>query len=133
MDDARLVCFGDDSDRQLGEGPDDASGAGPVEVALAAAPTEVGGGLIHGFARTADGAVHCWGTDGHAQVDGSDRDTPAAIGGLLGAARALTVGGEHNCVVVRGEVWCWGRNHEDQLGTGGGDRSEPARVSGILP
>jgi alpha-tubulin suppressor-like RCC1 family protein len=44
----------------------------------------------------------------------------------------LALGNEHTCLLIDGEVWCWGENHGGQLGDGTQvARARPTRVVGI--
>lgn len=47
--------------------------------------------------------------------------------------KALAVGSEHACLLSgTGEVWCWGRNEEGELGDGTTvDRARPVQVRGL--
>ncbi len=68
----------------------------------------------------------CEGDDSGALPDGCH--------GCRKGAEQLAVGGYHSCVLRGGEVYCWGRNDDGQLGVGsrervyGVDGSLPARV-----
>ena len=96
-----------------------------------------GSSLVPGFQSCAivpGGGLQCWGRNAFGQL-GIGRTTPS--GGELpmfaltmGPCSDAGVGGEHACAVRDpGDVLCWGRNGNDQLGHGmTGDRSSPTAV-----
>jgi alpha-tubulin suppressor-like RCC1 family protein len=81
-----------------------------------------------------NGGVSCWGTNDRGQVGvGSatrNYDSPQELGGDTQDAIALTLGYEHGCVVLPGDiVKCWGRGDSGQLGTGSAvDSTAPTEV-----
>ena len=92
---------------------------------------EVAAGDHHVCARRSDGTVWCWGDNDVGQLGAGKYGTyQPEKGGWKGEARPLRVVGlggathialgfGHSCAIVSsGEVFCWGYNHEDQLGTG---------------
>jgi serine/threonine protein kinase/alpha-tubulin suppressor-like RCC1 family protein/uncharacterized protein YjdB len=94
----------------------------------AAAPPAAGAvtfaGIVAGSAHTcavASGsqAVWCWGGNDRGQIQpgsgqGARMLQPVA---LSATATALAAGTEHTCALADGQVTCWGRNAEGQLGT----------------
>src|SRR5262249_19331821 len=97
--------------------------------------TMVGVGSNHVCALDDQGVVSCWGRDnGYGQLgDGTERihRGPRPVPGLHDAI-SLAVGFQHACALIRGgEVYCWGENHDGQLGDGTRvDRASPVRVIG---
>ncbi len=93
-------------------------------------PVELALGNLHSCARTASGAVYCWGSNVHAQLGGDLRpskydaildksnEVPPLVN--LGApAVRLYAGGGETCALLSDEqVRCWGRNDRGQLGVG---------------
>ncbi len=79
---------------------------------------------MHGCALVG-GEAHCWGRNEHGQL-GSDETTerPYALpvelapGVPLAGVEALSLGGDHSCARMGGEVYCWGRNDHGELGDG---------------
>ncbi len=79
-------------------------------------------GAHHNCARTANGAVACWGANDRGQL--GDGETSEEAGEQirmvveLPPARQLAAGKHHSCAVTEpdGEVWCWGANEHGQLG-----------------
>lgn len=74
-------------------------------------------------AGAAGGDVWCWGrNDGGRLGPGatdSELPTRVTLDGATAPADDLALGAESACVVAGGEVWCWGRNDEGQLGAPG--------------
>lgn len=141
LDTGAVMCWGDNSLGQLGNG----LGAGPSDVPVAvtgitdATSLETGSG--HTCARLKSGGVRCWGFGTKGQLgygDTGNRPTPQAVSGLTDAA-AVTGGLQHSCAVrATGALVCWGWNSDGQLGNGatgnGGDaanRTTPVAVVGF--
>lgn len=97
----------------------------------------IGAGWQYSCALLAAGTVQCWGGNTFAELgsdpDSASRLTPKAVDALSGAVE-LTAGGYHACARLgSGEVECWGRNDDGQLGRGssGANQFVPVGVSGI--
>ncbi len=132
----RVVCWGENSAGQLGNGtminqntPVDVIDLGGHVLALTA-------GGQHSCALTDTGAVKCWGRNDFGQLgDGTNtnRTAPVEVAGLTGGVRAVSAGHMHTCAVMTtGSVKCWGRNGNGQLGDGTKrDRNTPVDVSGL--
>lgn len=103
-------------------------------------------GRSHTCARLADGGIRCWGAGtfgrlGYGNIDSiGDDEVPSSIAPLdLGVSAypvAVTAGLGHSCALIsNGEVRCWGRAEEGQLGYGNtnaiGDDEEPA-TAGVV-
>ncbi len=95
-------------------------------------------------ARTSDGGVRCWGANdsgqlgyGHTETIGDD-ELPLSAGNveLGGSAVELVAGASHACALLAGgELSCWGRGSEGQLGYGNldsvGDAQTPASAGRV--
>jgi alpha-tubulin suppressor-like RCC1 family protein len=114
-----MKCWGYNGTGQLGDGtttdrhtPVDVLGLRSGVMAIA-----VGGG--HTCALMITGGMKCWGYNGTGQLgDGTlvDRYTPVDVVGLAGPVTAITLSGNHSCVVLAsGRIQCWGLNHYGQL------------------
>lgn len=96
---------------------------------------EIAVGRYHGCLRLGDGSVHCWGAAERGQLGGEEdagsRVAPAPVPNLAGA-RALALGGNHTCALLREEIVCWGANEHGQLGDGAArDHAFPMPVQGL--
>jgi len=94
-------------------------------------------------AATKSGTVYCWGSGKHGRLgDGRDYrkllekpfrlQAPRQLRALKNVVDVETTG-LHTCARTRvGEVWCWGRNVDGELGDGSvGGPKVPVRVLGI--
>lgn len=74
--------------------------------------------------RTKAGRVRCWKWD---ELDKPSFDHP------LEGVEAITAGQRHFCALAKGQVWCWGYNGAEQLGSASFGRSSagPQRVPGV--
>lgn len=108
--------------------------AGAVQCRGAAAPAlrgvvELSFGGSHACAWTSHGRLSCWGDNEYGQVGaaiGAGRATVAApsVVSLGGRVAQVVAGRHHTCArTAEGNVWCWGRDDDAQLGNG------PVRVS----
>lgn len=129
-----------------------ALGIGPVQggVTRYATPMAVSGSHVfttlatggnHTCALDGTGAAWCWGQslNGQLGVPPATDDpmgeiwVPAQVGGGH-LFTSITAGNRHTCALdASGAAWCWGGNHEGQLGTGDLDPTEtPVQVLGGL-
>jgi alpha-tubulin suppressor-like RCC1 family protein len=142
LDTGEVLCWGDDTAGMLG------IGLGPwrlqpyMAVGLGAAAVAVASGHTLACAILTAGDVWCWGSNvagglGIGSADASTRAVPTSPVDLAGhAARAITVGDSHVCVVLdSGELKCWGENTSGQLGLGDTDNrgDGPGELGANLP
>jgi hypothetical protein len=129
----QVRCWGAAGSGQLGYGNTDAIGddetpADAGDVPLPGPVASLAAGTSHTCAVLEDGDVVCWGTNDSGQLGlgntdriGDDETVDGATGRvpLPGPAVEVTVGSEHTCARLEsGDVICWGRQAEGQLGTG---------------
>ena len=146
-----VKCWGSNYWGQLGDGTT-TDHMTPVDVAgLATGIQAISVGYSSTCALTTGNEVKCWGRNVDGQLgDGTytDRTTPVLVAGLSGVT-AIAVGGTNNdglftghaCALVAvpgaagGEVKCWGRNVDGELGdsTTAANRSTPVSVVGFAP
>jgi len=108
----------------------------PVPVWGIADATAISSGSWHTCAVLSSGQVRCWGDNPDGQLgDGTSNPSmgiPVTVVGV-NTATAIAAGRHHTCALLSsGEVKCWGRNNNGQLGDGGsGEFSLAVTVSGI--
>jgi len=97
-----------------------------VSIAIAAPPgphgKKIGGGQEHSCAVTIAGGVVCWGFNQYGELGNgtmTSSSTPVPVSGLSSGVAAVADGGYFSCALTKtGNVWCWGNNSSNQLGTG---------------
>lgn len=130
-------CWGQSYNGQLGTGTFvGAKVLEPVKVAvLGLGNASVAAGNESSCVVDALGSVQCWGSNESGQLgDGSftAKSLPTKVLGLNGKAKSVVVGDAHACALLDGgEVTCWGRNDNGQLGDGKGFSPFPGFVAGF--
>jgi alpha-tubulin suppressor-like RCC1 family protein len=139
FENGQMTCWGYNMNGQLGYNTTEA--VGDTESVASYGYVNVGGNVSriavggqHTCAVLDTGNVRCWGLNNRGQLGyGSsatdpkigDNEAPYSVGDVnLGGALVSDVvaGAEHTCVLLRtGNVRCWGRNSEGQLGYGRND------------
>lgn len=116
--DGRVLCWGDNTLGQLGDGTDRERAAPVLAVGLDDA-TAIAVGRRHACALRQHGALVCWGLNDEGQLgDGSWRShaKPTLVRGLAGAVY-VAAGKQNTCAITAGgAVWCWGAGDDGQLG-----------------
>lgn len=119
--DRTVVCWGDNSDGQLGDGTTTGRAAPAPVAGLGTDVVELAVGRFFSCVRHQDGTVSCWGGGGSGQLGNgasASSSKPVALAGIQDALQ-LGLGRDHACVLRdSGTVWCWGANNFGQLGTG---------------
>ncbi|HEY0194339.1 MAG TPA: hypothetical protein VGC42_24670 [Kofleriaceae bacterium] len=125
-------------------GAGDAGGSAETPAATCATAIGTGGG--HACAIRDDGVAWCWGDNSFGQLGNNSTAlsaTPVQVvdpstlnlsppGAKLPKLASITGGGTHTCAIdVGGNVWCWGANDQNQLGTGTAGSSYPVQVTGV--
>jgi alpha-tubulin suppressor-like RCC1 family protein len=131
-----VVCWGRNSNGQLGDGTFNLSNT-PVEVDGITNAESVAAGGGHTCIVTTGGAAKCWGLNTQGQLgDGSTDQSsePVQVSGLSSGVAQLTAGAAHTCALLDdGTVKCWGWNSSGELGNGTNDQSlHPVDVE-LLP
>jgi hypothetical protein len=133
--DGDLRCFGDNRRGQLGVDRGDWYHQHPLLVDSLGLPVRaVAAGAEHTCALTGAGTVFCWGEGsrgrlGNGTIERPPSWAPVPVVGLPSDGKALAVGRDHACVVVRtGAVHCWGANDHGQLGNDGPKLPSPVAL-----
>ncbi len=116
-----VSCWGFNDDGEIGDGTRDNQRPLPVQVVgLPTDVLEIAAGFEYTCARTAAGALFCWGENFLGQLgDGSniDRSAPVAVVAVAEAVAAVAPGYQHTCALTTaGRVRCWGDNAQGQSG-----------------
>ena len=123
----RMSCWGDDTEKQLGNGSTTGDKALPIVTAVSGYKN-VEVGEHHSCGLTSSGGVKCWGKAGDHRLGTGlttpDHNTPTDVKNGASTANALTgveslsVGWAHACVVMAsdGAVNCWGSDTTGQTG-----------------
>jgi hypothetical protein len=143
-----VLCWGDDSQAQLGESLDPIPlDAGPPAAdsdaaelpydarfpRVLASASQVAAGGMHSCALLPDATVECWGRSAEGQVDGrSDRvsvDKPVRAG--VSGATQIAAGAFHSCALLPAlGVTCWGSARYGQVGR---EQSTSALAPAVVP
>ena len=139
--DQSLWCWGDNAYGQLGVATP-VSTLEPIATNTGTHWVELSSGLDFtcgiqsGGLRETDGTLWCWGRNTDSQLgDGTttSRSAPVQIATSF-LWRNVTAGESHACAVRKdnGQLFCWGRNANQQLGDGSTTtRSQPLRIGAI--
>ena len=146
-DDGRVLCFGDGSSGELGDGSTGGAHLATTPVAVQALPAPairlVAGGA-HTCAGLDDGRVACWGNNGSGQLGLGfvSFDPPLAVTApsepMLAMMSGIAAGQAHTCARGSdGSVFCFGAGGRGQLGDGNFTTATargvptPERVAGL--
>ncbi len=110
--------------------------------ALRPAAVELAAGTFHTCALGDDSRLRCWGDNRGGQVGQGNcewyqLDPATQVAKIPPGIVAIEAGGGHSCTVTKaGQMFCWGRNVNGQIGDGTGgpetqDRYYPVAVKGL--
>lgn len=136
--DGTVLCWGSNTEGQMGDGVMGADRPRPGPVAGLEQVTQLTAGAGHACALLRDETVLCWGWNRFAQVgDGTvgGMRRPTRVPGLSSVVQ-IDAGWSHTCARRRdGAVLCWGLNTSGQIGDGTrgdmADRPSPTAVMGL--
>jgi alpha-tubulin suppressor-like RCC1 family protein len=136
-----VVCWGSDSEGQLGRGR-----SGGTQIVNVTTPVAVSGltnvislatGGDHSCAVVQGGQTFCWGANSFGQLGDNSlvrKTAPQAL--TLANASSIVAGQSHTCAIVGATqtIQCWGDNRYGQLGnsSAGAGSLVPVTVSGSL-
>ena len=120
LESGKVMCWGSNDNGEVGDGST-ATAWTPKEVVLLSDVIDIDGGKDHTCAATKDGKAWCWGKSDHGQLGNgtkANKNAPTLVSGMPATARKISAGMWHSCAVVGdGSVYCWGSNHQAQLGS----------------
>lgn len=130
------ACWGYNYNGRLGDGTTTDHYAPVDVVGMSSGIVSVAAGGGHSCAVTSAGAVWCWGSNSYGQLGTGDfveSATPVAVPQLSSGVVAVSAGSSHSCALTStGEVMCWGRNANGQLGDGTTSTAPtPVAVTGL--
>jgi alpha-tubulin suppressor-like RCC1 family protein len=113
-----VQCWGRAS--SVGNGASaDLDSPAPIASPLASGVQGIATGGSHSCA-IANGQVYCWGSNGYGEIGRDPNTTTGSTTpisqNLVGNIQAITLGGNHTCVLNGGSVGCWGVNYQYELG-----------------
>lgn len=121
--DGGLWCWGSNVNGELGLG-DFVDRDQPERVGTETSWDQVGAGAFHTCGVKQDSTLHCWGGNLHGQLGqgvlgtNTEQNVPTAVGTGHSWAH-VSSGRSHVCAVSdEGQLWCWGKNDNGQLGVG---------------
>ncbi|HET9930622.1 MAG TPA: hypothetical protein VFQ35_08040, partial [Polyangiaceae bacterium] len=134
----RVFCFGSNDSGQLGTGaPLGSDDPAPGLVTLPAPAIDLRTLFSHSCAVLSDASLWCWGENEEGQLGlgdthpGADHPAPIRVGGANDWV-AVSTGQGHSCGIrAPGNLYCWGRNTQFQIGQGSNDPQQyraPQRV-----
>jgi alpha-tubulin suppressor-like RCC1 family protein/WD40 repeat protein len=118
LEDERVMCWGENTEGQLGSG-DDQSSPSPVNVSgLHSTTVQLEAGLVFTCALTQDGDIYCWGNGDNGRFD-ENMDgrqlLPVKLNTGSDPIMEITGGSYHICARTKSaEVLCWGSLSSEQ-------------------
>jgi hypothetical protein len=135
-----VVCWGDDSEGELGNDAGGGAAFVPVQTfGFGSGALSVSAGAEDSTcAVTAGGSVMCWGVDNEGQLGNGTTSSkpslvPVQVTGLTSGVTQVSAGAYSACAVTAGGgVMCWGEGGAGQLGNGSSTTSSvPVQVVGL--
>ena len=126
-DQAEVYCWGRNDDGQIGNGERKSSQTSAAQPIGDHVWTDLSVGDRQTCAVHDLDAVYCWGSGSWGELGAGDtqrQKQPAQVraddnGSVLTGVARVATGLQSSCALLdSGEVWCWGRNREGQLGLG---------------
>src|SRR5687767_7459950 len=121
LQNGEVMCWGDNTSGQLGDGTYTPHSA-PVKVTNLADATAISAGGQHTCAITKNDGIQCWGYNRYGQLgDGTKTmsNVPVSVTDLSKPIVSIAAGIDHTCAIrSEGNVKCWGKNLYGRLGDG---------------
>ena len=133
MESGEVLCWGDGSNGNLGDGTRNSSSK-PVLAGKSFLAGTISVGEEHSCAITNGKRLHCWGENASGQIGNgtySDALFPFEVKDLQLRNVAVAAGANHTCSINSiGYLYCWGDNESCQLGDGtDSSKTKPVWVS----
>lgn len=130
-----LVCWGWNGYGQIGDGSTTTRSTPVSSTGMTSSVSDVALGYAH-TCVVRGGAARCFGMNSYGQLGNNSTthsSTWVSVSGLTSGVVAVAAGENHSCALrSTGEVRCWGRNNQGQLGDGTTtNRHTPVTVSGL--
>jgi alpha-tubulin suppressor-like RCC1 family protein len=131
-----VLCWGDNSGNQIGDGTS-TQRATPAQVTgLASGVADVVAGSAHTCVLTTGGGVRCWGTNAEGELgDGTiiSKSTSVPVSGLSSGVLSIAAGNGHTCALLSSSgMKCWGDNFYGQIGDNTNTPSLTPKTAGSL-
>ncbi len=129
-----VYCWGANQLKQLGTATTESFSL-PLQVGSLKGVTQISAGGSHACALQ-KGKLYCWGYGFYGQLGNGtliSKTAPTQVSGLKLKAIQVSAGAAHTCAILEGgDVYCWGSNHDGQLGFSAEGRvSIPTKVPSI--
>lgn len=114
LSNATVRCWGDNFNRNLGDGTTITRSTIPLPVANLSGVRSIATGFRHTCAVLSDDTVRCWGENSGGQLGDGTTTTPlapVAVVGLRGPVQSIALGGSQSCALLEDEtIQCWGED-----------------------
>jgi alpha-tubulin suppressor-like RCC1 family protein len=132
-----MMCWGDNSMGQLGNGMAGGTAYIPMPVMLPGPARQISAGgspastAAHACAVLTSGQAFCWGGNASSQLGNGmlgDSPVPKPVIGLPAVVDSVSGGSTHTCAIAAGQLFCWGNNAAGQIGNGAPGSTQPMPV-----
>jgi alpha-tubulin suppressor-like RCC1 family protein len=145
LEGGEVKCWGNNDYGQVGDGSAGVQSHTAVKPANVTQPIKsVNTGWDHTCVTATAGNAQCFGAAMLGQIgngthgaccgidNSQDTNIPQTVISNT-AVTQLALGGNHSCAIQNGGAWCWGDNHNGQVGNGNTtDADTPVQVTGLI-
>ncbi len=132
VDGGNVVCWGGDTNGQLGDANEGTSSTVPVAVSGITDAVAISAFESHTCVLRSGGGVSCWGLNSSHQInDGGTEPLQTPVGVFTGASQ-ISAGALHTCARAGATVTCWGGNAFGEVGISSATSPAPqSTVAGL--